>query len=43
MDHMLDMNKSLESHFREIREGVIGNNGFFMSPYGAKKILYAQK
>ena len=41
MDHMLDMNKSLESHFREIREGVIGNNGFFMSPYGAKKILYA--
>ncbi|MBW8243650.1 aminotransferase class V-fold PLP-dependent enzyme [Muricauda oceani] len=39
MDKMVKTN--LESHFREIRNGVIGNNEYFMSPYGTQKILYA--
>lgn len=39
MENMLNMN--LESHFREIREGVIGDKAYFTSPYGAKRILYA--
>ena len=32
---------NLEAHFREIREGVIGNNGYFETPFGTQKILYA--
>ncbi|MBA4744549.1 MAG: aminotransferase class V-fold PLP-dependent enzyme [Muricauda sp.] len=39
MENMLNMN--LESHFREIREGVIGNDTYFRSPYGTQQILYA--
>lgn len=38
---MLQANMNMEAHFREIREGVIGNNGYFRSPYGTQKILYA--
>src|SRR5690606_27286325 len=41
MENMLQANMNMEAHFREIREGVIGNNGYFRSPYGTQKILYA--
>ncbi len=41
MYNMLQTNMNLEAHFREIREGVIGNNGYFETPFGTQKILYA--
>ncbi|NDV17770.1 selenocysteine lyase, partial [Muricauda sp. TY007] len=39
MDSNLTIN--LESHFKGIKEGVVGNDTYFQSPYGTKKILYA--
>ena len=32
---------SLENYFRSFREQVIGINEYFESPYGKKKIVYA--
>jgi selenocysteine lyase/cysteine desulfurase len=32
---------SLESYFQEFRKGIIGDNTTFTSPYGEKKIVYA--
>ncbi|MDA3891901.1 MAG: aminotransferase class V-fold PLP-dependent enzyme [Salinivirgaceae bacterium] len=31
----------LESYFQEFRKGVVGDNATYMSPYGEKKIFYA--
>lgn len=31
----------LETHFGEFKKGIVGNDGHFTSPYGTKKILYA--
>ena len=31
----------LEKHFQFFRENTIGNEQFFQTPYGKKKILYA--
>ena len=32
---------SLESYFQEIRKGIVGNDTSYNSPYGKKKIVYA--
>lgn len=31
----------LEKHFSQFRENIIGNNQVFQSPFGEKKIQYA--
>jgi len=38
---MQSITKNLEEYFSPFRENVIGNNAKFLSPYGEKKIVYA--
>ncbi len=33
--------KNLEQHFKKFRQNIIGNDQYFESPYGKKKIIYA--
>ncbi len=33
--------KSLEKHFEEFRKNIVGYNQYFKSPYGVKKMIYA--
>lgn len=33
--------KSLEKHFEEFRKNIVGHNQYFESPYGVKKMIYA--
>ncbi|MEP1093659.1 MAG: aminotransferase class V-fold PLP-dependent enzyme [Cyclobacteriaceae bacterium] len=32
---------SLENHFQSFRKGIVGQDATFVSPYGSKKIIYA--
>ncbi|MBE4909903.1 aminotransferase class V-fold PLP-dependent enzyme [Bacillus luteolus] len=36
-----EMYGELETYFQQFRNGIIGNNQEFVSPYGLKKIIYA--
>lgn len=36
-----EMYGELETYFQQFRNGIIGNNQEFVSPYGQKKIIYA--
>ncbi|SFZ93079.1 Selenocysteine lyase/Cysteine desulfurase [Flaviramulus basaltis] len=37
----INSKKSLEEYFKPFRENIVGVNEFFESPYGRKKIIYA--
>ena len=37
----MKQNINLEAHFEKFRRGIIGRDHFFVSPYGPKKIIYA--
>lgn len=34
-------NSNLEDYFAQFRENIVGNNQYFDSPYGRKKVIYA--
>lgn len=38
---MIDSNVDLDTHFRKYEKGIIGNNCFIETPFGKKRLIYA--